>query len=386
MTEMTKTILVRDDPAKGLAGLIQAGPLLFTAGCDGHRDLATREIVPELAAEAERQCENAYGKIGELLRRANAGYANVVRLDHVTSSQDWLPRRQTIRGKLFGRPAPLASTGVAAKMHGINMLTAFAIAVAAPSDKEVLIPGARYGMTNISSAVRGGPFLFIAGIRGTVDPRTGATLPEETPDSFGKQVRKCYEIINAILTEAGAGPSAILRIDAYIRDITRRDEDARIRREVLGEAPCASTTVGLPLGARGEVEITTLALAPGESKRLAVAAKHGLPDVVAGGGFFFVGECRGNLVVATGEVDTQLGADRAGQLERALDVLGERLRQAGSSLARVVRLEVYLRDINFAPEAHAILGRRFGSDPPVVSVMGAELDDLVEAKLNAIAV
>jgi len=371
MSQITKTILVRDEPTKGLAGLIQAGPLLFTAGCDGHRDLATRAIVPELAAEAERQCENAYGKIGELLLRANAGYANVVRLDHVTSSQDWLPRRQTIRGKLFGRPAPLASTGVAAKMHGINMVTAFAIAVAAPSDKEVLIPGARYGMMNISSAVRGGPFLFIAGIRGTIDPRTGVALPEETPDSFGLQVRKCYEIINAILMEAGAEPSSLLRIDSYIRDRTRREEDATIRREVLGEVPCASTTVGLPLGARGEVEITTLAVAPGEKKRVAVAAQRGLPDVVEGGGFFFVGECRGNLAPATGEIDRSLSVDRAGQVERAIDVLDQRLRQAGSSLARVVRLELYLRDINFASEAHAILGRRFGNDPPVVSVMGA---------------
>ena len=386
MKETAKTILVRDDPVEGLAGLIKAGPFLFTAGCEGHTDLATRKIVPELSGEAERQCENAYGKIGELLSRANAGYANVVRLDHVTSSQDWLPRRQTIRGKLFGRPAPLASTGVAAKMHGINMLTAFAIAVADPSDKEVLIPGARYGMTNISALVRGGPLLFVAGIRGNVDPRTGAARPEETPQSFGEQLRTCYEIINSILGEAGSNADAILRIDCYIRDIRRRDEDAVIRRQILGNVTCASTVVALPLGARGEVEITTLALAPGNIKRTEVRPQHGLPAVVAGGGFLFVGECCGNLVVSTGEVDRSLVADRAGQVERALGVLDHRLRDARSSLARVVRLELYLRDINFAPEANAIVSRRFDSEPPVVSVMGGELDDLVEAKLNAIAI
>jgi len=386
MNEVAKKILVRDDPVEGLAGLIKAGPFLFTAGCDGHRDLATGKIVPELAGDVERQCENAYGKIDELLGHADAGYSGVIRLDHVTSSQDWLPRRQVIRGNHFGRPAPLASTGVAAKMHGINMLTAFAIAVAAPSEKQVLVPGATYGMKHISSAVRGGPFLFISGIRGNVDPRTQASLPEETPESFGEQLRTCYEIIDSILREAGADADAILRLDCYIRDIRRRDEDARIRRQILGNVACASTVVGLPLGARGEVEITTLALAPGNSKRAAAAAQAGLPDVVAGGGFLFVGECSGNLTLPTGEVDRSLIADRAGQLERALAVLDHRLRQAGSSLARVVRLELYLRDINFAPEANAILRRRFGNDPPVVSLMGAELDDLVEAKLNAIAI
>jgi len=211
-------------------------------------------------------------------------------------------------------------------------------------------------------------------------------LPEETPESFGEQLRTCYEIIDSILREAGADADAILRLDCYIRDIRRRDEDARIRRQTLGNVACASTVVGLPLGARGEVEITTLALAPGNSKRAAAAAQAGLPDVVAGGGFLFVGECSGNLTLPTGEVDRSLVADRAGQLERALAVLDHRLRLAGSSLARVVRLEVYLRDINFAPEANAILRRRFGNDPPVVSLMGAELDDLVEAKLNAIAI
>jgi len=386
MSAGNKTILVRDDPVEGLAGLILAGPFLFTAGCDGHRDLATGKIVPDLAGEAERQCENAYGKVGALLKRANADYSSVVRLDHVTSSQDWLPRRQTIRGKLFGRPAPLASTGVAAKMHGINMLTAFAIATASRSAKEVLIPGARYGMANISAAVRGGPLLFIAGIRGNIDPRTGAAVPEETPESFGEQLRTCYEIIASILAEAGTNAAAILRVDVYIRDIRRRDEDARVRRSVLGDVACANTVVGLPLGARGEVEITTLALAPGNAKRTLVAAEGSLPAVVAGGGFLFVGECLGNVTLANDGVDRSLPADRDGQLERALDVLDQRLQQAGSSLARVVRLEVYLRDINFSPEAYAILRRRFAQSPPVVSVMGAELDDLVEAKLNAIAV
>lgn len=385
MNGMTKTILARDDRAHGLATLIKAGPLLFTAGCEGHRDPTTGRIVPALAGEAERQCENAYGAIGALLERAGASCADVVRLDHVTSSQDWLPRRQTIRGKVFGRPAPLASTGVAAKMAGINMLTAFAIAVADPADKNVLVPGARFGMSNIASAVRGGPLLFISGIRGTLDPRSGATRSEETEESLGEQLCTCYEVIDAILREAGSDPGAIVRIDNYVRDIGRRSEDAALRAKVLRDFACASTVVGLPLGARGEVEITTLALAPGIGKQVIAAHRDGLPEVVCGGGFIFVGECRGNASVSTGQIDRLLVAQRAGQVERALSMLEEALRRAGSDLARVVRLELYLRDIHFATQAQAILARRFGDTPPVTAVIGAELDDLVEAKLNAIA-
>ena len=386
MNETTRTILARDDRGHGLATLIKAGPLLFTAGFDGHRDRGTGRIAPALAGEAERQCDNAYGAIAECLGRIGASCANVVRLDHVTSSQDWLPRRQTIRGRMFGRPAPLASTGVAAKMAGINMLTAFAIAVADPAEKSVLVPGARFGMSNIASAVRGGPLLFVSGIRGTVDPRSGTARAEETDESFGEQVRTCYEIIDAILREAGSSAEAIVRIDSYVRDIGRRSEDAALRAEVLGAVACASTVVGLPLGARGEVEITTLALAPGIHKRVIAEHGNGLPDVVSGGGFIFVGECPGNVSASTGEVDRSLVAERPGQVERALSVLEAQLRRAGSDLTRVVRLELYLRDIHFAAQAHAILARRFGDTPPVTAVIGAELDDLVEAKLNAIAV
>lgn len=386
MHETTKTILARDKRAQGLATLIKVGPLLFTAGFDGHRDPATGRIAPELAGEAERQCENAYGAIAGCLDQAGASCANVVRLDHVTSSQDWLPRRQTVRGRMFGRPAPLASTGVAAKMAGINMLTAYAIAVADPRDKSMLVAGARFGMSNIASAVRGGPLLFVSGIRGTHDPRTGAARAEETDESFGEQVRTCYEIIDAILREAGSSPEAIVRIDSYVRDIGRRGEDAALRAKVLGDVACASTVVGLPLGARGEVEITTLALAPGIGKQVIAERRNGLPDVVSGGGFVFVGECRGNVLASTGEPDRSLVAQRAGQVERALSVLEEELRRAGSDLTGVIRLELYLRDVHFAAQAKAILARRFGDSPPVIAIIGAELDDLVEAKLNAIAI
>jgi enamine deaminase RidA (YjgF/YER057c/UK114 family) len=74
-----------------------------------------------------------------------------------------------------------------------------------------------------------------------VDPRTGVTVPEETDDAFPAQVRMCYDIIKAILGEVGSDAGAILRLDCYIRDITRSDEDAKLRKELLGDVACAST-------------------------------------------------------------------------------------------------------------------------------------------------
>ena len=258
---MEKRILVADDPVPGFPGLVQAGPFLFTAGCDGHRDLETGAIVPALADAAEAQCENSYGKVCALLARGGAGADAVVRLDHYVSSQEWLLRRGPIRARIFGAPAPLASTGVAAKMAGINMLTTAAIAVTNSDDKRVLVPGEPYGMGRISSVVAAGPFLFLSGIRATLHPRPEVPVPEETPEAFGAQTRLSYRIIAEIaeiLAEVGAEPAHIIRLERYIRDRACIGEEEEACRDVLGAVSCASTTIALPLGMRGEVEITTL--------------------------------------------------------------------------------------------------------------------------------
>ncbi|HET7032818.1 MAG TPA: hypothetical protein VFJ48_06810, partial [Casimicrobiaceae bacterium] len=62
------------------------------------------------------------------------------------------------------------------------------------------------------------------------------------------------------------------------------------------------------------------------------------------------------------------------------------LRRAGSSLSSVVRLEVYFRDIYREASSMNALRALFGESPPSVIVAGAELEDLLEVKLNAIAI
>jgi enamine deaminase RidA (YjgF/YER057c/UK114 family) len=382
MPVYSKIVPVAEGPVEGFPGVVRAGPLVFVSGCDGHRDRTTERVVPELAGDAERQCENAYGRLGELLVRAGSSIDRVVRLDHLTSSQDWLARRQAVRERIFGKPAPLASTGVAAKMNGINMLTVSAIAVADANEKTVLVEGSRYAMPNLSSAVRGGPLVFMSGIRGTVDPKTAARVAEETPESFCAQTRVCYGVINSIVSDCGLDPSALLRLDCFLRDGSRADEEEQIRIEELGAIACASTRVALPLSARGEVEITALAAAPGVAKRLFVEDRD--PIVVGAGGFLFVGECLG-LARRDTRSEVPIDSPRI-QLERACRSLESALREAGSALSNLVRLEVYFRDIYRAAASMKSLRRLLGDSLPSVVVAGAELEGLLEVKLNAIAI
>ena len=381
-----KEVLVRDDPVAGFAGVVRAGPLLFTSGCDGHRDPATGAVDPALAGQGGRQTDISYGHVARLLERAGAAPSAVARIDHFTSSQDWIAERQVRRARVFGRPSPHGSTGVAAKMSGINMLTTAVVAVAADAEHDVVVAGADYGIGHISALVRAGPLLFLSGIRGTADPRNRTAVPEETAGSFAAQTRICYELVADILERGGSASEAIVRLDRYVRDRNRAAEEAAIGAELLGPLDAVSTSIPLPMGMHGEVEITALALADGAGKEVCARDRDGRPTVVRGGGFVFIGGCDGAADGATGEPVAALAGDIPGQVDNALAVLEARLGAGATDLAGAVRVECYLRDI-YAEEVFRRRAREaFGAAPPALIVAGAELGGIDEVRLNAIAV
>ncbi len=383
---MDKEIIVRDDPIPGFAGIVRAGTLLFTSGCDGHRDAATGTISANLWGDGAKQTEISYGRIVALLEAAGAKPAAVTRIDHFVSSMDWIDQRQVFRKNIFGRPAPQVSTGVAAKMSGINMLTTAVVATVDPGDHEVLATGDAYGMGSISGVVRGGPLLFVSGVRGYRDHLTGAAVVEETPDAFGAQTAVCYRLIEHLLGEAGAGPERIVRLDCYVRDRARIAEEQRSRHEALGDIPVTATMIPLPLGMRGEVEITSLAVVPGLKKEVLLSDSAGNALAIHAAGYFFLGECRGAADGESGAPVATLAGDVDGQIDHALMTLKARLESAGSDTSRVVRLDALLRDINaegrFLEKARTL----FGDNPPALYMSGAELAGINEVVLCAIAV
>jgi enamine deaminase RidA (YjgF/YER057c/UK114 family) len=383
---MDKEIVVRDDPIAGFAGIVRAGPLLFASGCDGHRDPATNEILPELWGNGSRQSEISYGRMVALLDRAGAKPAAVTRIDHFVSSMDWIDERQVFREKIFGRPAPQASTGVAAKLSGLNMVTTAVVATVDPADHEVLVTGDAYGIGAISGVVCGGPLLFVTGIRGYRDHLEGKDVAEETPAAFAAQTEVAYRLIKHLLEQAGAGLENIVRLDCYVRDRGRIADEQRIRREALGDIPVTATMMPLAMGLRGEVEITALAVAPSENKDVLASDRSGQAVAINGAGYVFIGECLGAADANSGDPIASLAGDVGGQIDHALTTLGERLNSAGSDVSRVARLDVLLRDINaetlFLDQARAL----FGDDPPALYMTGAELADINEVSLCAIAV
>jgi 2-iminobutanoate/2-iminopropanoate deaminase len=104
--------------------------------------------------------------------------------------------------------------------------------------------------------------------------------------------------------------------------------------------------------------------------------------VVAGGFVFCCGQ--GPVDPATGQVT---GADIAAQTERVLKNLEAVLEAAGSSLSRVVKTTVYLKDLNDFRKMNEVYARFFPQNPPARATIEAArlpLDTLVE--IDAIAV
>jgi 2-iminobutanoate/2-iminopropanoate deaminase len=92
-----------------------------------------------------------------------------------------------------------------------------------------------------SHAVVSGGFVFISG-QGPVDPETGTM-----PDAFADQVRQTLKNVRTILEAAGSSLDEIVKVNAYVTDLTRFQEFNEVYKEFFTHDPPARTTVGTSL-------------------------------------------------------------------------------------------------------------------------------------------
>ena len=92
-----------------------------------------------------------------------------------------------------------------------------------------------------SHAVVAGDFVFISG-QGPVDPETGTM-----PDAFADQVRQTLTNVRTILEAAGTSLDNVVKVNAYVTDLTRFSEFNEVYGEFFQQDPPARTTVGASL-------------------------------------------------------------------------------------------------------------------------------------------
>jgi 2-iminobutanoate/2-iminopropanoate deaminase len=92
-----------------------------------------------------------------------------------------------------------------------------------------------------SHAVVANSFVFISG-QGPVNPETGAM-----PDAFADQVRQTLKNVQTILEAAGSSLDDVVKVNAYVTDLTRFAEFNDVYKEFFQDEPPARTTVATAL-------------------------------------------------------------------------------------------------------------------------------------------
>jgi len=92
-----------------------------------------------------------------------------------------------------------------------------------------------------SHAVVADGLVFISG-QGPVGPQTGTM-----PDAFVDQVRQTLRNVQTILEAAGSGLDDVVKVNAYVTDLTRFQEFNEVYGEFFRHDPPARTTVGASL-------------------------------------------------------------------------------------------------------------------------------------------
>ena len=92
-----------------------------------------------------------------------------------------------------------------------------------------------------SHAVVANGFVFISG-QGPVNPETGAM-----PDAFADQVRQTFENVQTILEAAGSSLDNVVKVNAYVTDLTRFAEFNEVYKDFFQDDPPARTTVATAL-------------------------------------------------------------------------------------------------------------------------------------------
>jgi len=385
-TAWKREVLVEDERGRGVAAVVRFGPYLFVAGSDGYRRLSDEQVDPALAEDALGQCRNSYGRVARRLEAAGYGGDCAIWIENFTSGQHWRLERMALWPEYFGEEnhERAVSFGAQTRMDGLNMLTSIVMAIDPALERHVAVPAPHRGRA--SRCTRVGPFSFVIGVRGSADPATKEPAPEENATSFDVQLGYCFDTLESHLNHDGNTSENFLRVDATLRAarfIPIFEHGARER--FAGRIPFASYAIGTPLGGHNEQELGGVAIVPGERKTVYWSAHGTRADATAGGGLIFLRSVSGVFDERAQHTILDVFGDVRTQAEQCVKNIETLLERTGSSLDRVLRLDVFLRDIYAQDEALAVLKGRFGADGPVMSFIGCEPRNLAEVEVIAIA-
>jgi 2-iminobutanoate/2-iminopropanoate deaminase len=227
-----------------------------------------------------------------------------------------------------------------------------------------------------SPAIRAGGMVFGSGMV-AIDPQNG----ERHHGTVTSEARRIFENLKLLLASTGSSLDHLVQVHAMIYDPIEYDVLNRLYRQYVPNAPPARTVMSVQIEAGFKVMLDVVAAA--EMRRPAAMMyprqviepggwrRPGLPlsPAIRAGEFIFL-----SGVTAT---DPATGAPAHGtvaaETRQILTNMRELLAAAGSSLAKVVKVNAFIYSMLEYENVNSVYREFFPADPPARTICGAGL-------------
>jgi 2-iminobutanoate/2-iminopropanoate deaminase len=232
-----------------------------------------------------------------------------------------------------------------------------------------------------SAAIRAGGLVFCSGMI-AVDPETG----ERQHGTVTGEARRIFENLKLLLESAGSSLDRLVQVHAMIYDRIEYDVLNRLYRQYVPSAPPARTVMSVQIEAGFRVMLDVIAVAKTREAaavrypRQVIEARTSDADrsrpprlpvspAIRAGEFVFL-----SGLIAT---DPVTGAPARGtvaaETRQILTNMGKLLEAAGSSLAKVVKVNALIYSMLEYENMNSVYREFFPVDPPARTVCGAGL-------------
>src|SRR3954453_8438082 len=244
-----------------------------------------------------------------------------------------------------------------------------------------------------SPAIQAGGLIFCSGML-AINPETG----EREHGTVTTETRRIFENLKLLLESAGSSRERLVQVHAMIYDRIEYDVLNRAYRRYVPNAPPARTVMSVQIEAGFKVMLDVIAAAerregaeidparqvvmPGDPS-LNGLRKNELPlsPSVRTGDFVFVSGMTA-IDPATGD---RLPGTVAAETRQILTNIAHLLDMAGSSLAKVVKVNALIYSMLEYENMNAVYREFFPTDPPARTVCGARLIGGHKVELECVA-
>jgi enamine deaminase RidA (YjgF/YER057c/UK114 family) len=253
---------------------------------------------------------------------------------------------------------------------------------------QALLPAELPGGVLHAAGVRAGRWVFATGR--TTMPALDAAAPRHGESKHKLEARHVFANFARVLEAAGTDRRNAVRIDQYYTSARAVDPYHEVRREFFaGAIPASTSNLHRKFLLAGQdMEVQLMAVVPSKGfepvqhrpPNLPVHATSGYSPVLTCGDFVFVaGQTSEALKTEEGPLDPRARMP-AGHLWKGTPIkletdfviehkLKPALATVGSTLAEVVKAQVYLRDLDDVPAFNEVWAKHFGDSPPATSII-----------------